>query len=418
MSNTILRDSDKMETKQGYKKTKLGWIPEDWEIMRLDEIGHFKNGINKSKEDFGFGYPFINLNDVFTPNLNIKNLSLVNASKKELKQYSLTKGDVLFVRSSVKSKNVGITKVITTSLPDTIYSGFIIRFRTNEYLTTVFKNHCFDEDHFRHRLKSKSTISANTNVNQVALSSMLLIVPIRDEQKRIGKLLSTWDTAINKLDGLLQAKQQLKKALMQQLLNGKTRLPGFDKKWEERRLDYFFKERSERNNEELPLLSIGEAGVYPQDDSNKKDTSNKDKSKYKRICVGDIGYNTMRMWQGRSALSNLEGIVSPAYTIVKPKKNTDSRFFSYLFKTPAIIHRFYRNSQGMVSDTLNCKFKDFAPIKLVLPTSREEQSAIAEVLNTADQEIQLLQTQREQLQVQKKGLMQQLLTGKKRLKVN
>ena len=72
----------------------------------------------------------------------------------------------------------------------------------------------------------------------------------------------------------------------------------------------------------------------------------------------------MRMWQGRSALSDLEGIVSPAYTVVKPKKNTNSLFFSYLFKMPKMTNLFWRNSQGLVDDTLNCKFKDFSIIKV------------------------------------------------------
>ena len=164
------------------------------------------------------------------------------------------------------------------------------------------------------------------------------------------------------------------------------------------------------------MLSIGERGVYPQANSNKKDTSNSDKSKYKRISVGDIGYNTMRMWQGRSALSGLEGIVSPAYTIVTPLENTNSVFFSYLFKLDEMVHKFYRNSQGMVSDTLMCKFKDFKIVKFMTPPTKEEQTAIAKVLLNSDKEIELLNKKRDQLKDQKKGLMQQLLTGKKRLK--
>ncbi|WP_052342937.1 hypothetical protein [Saccharicrinis fermentans] len=106
---------------------------------------------------------------------------------------------------------------------------------------------------------------------------------------------------------------------MQQLLTGKTRLKGFGGEWKESKLEEYFTQRNETNQKKLPLLSVGINGVYPQDESIKKDTSNTDKSKYKRICVGDIGYNTMRMWQGRSALSSLEGIVSPAYTIITPK---------------------------------------------------------------------------------------------------
>ena len=202
---------------------------------------------------------------------------------------------------------------------------------------------------------------------------------------------------------------------MQNLLTGKKRLKGFVGEWNEIHLGEMFTERNETKFYDLPLLSIGQNGVYPQDESIKKDTSNEDKSKYKRICPGDIGYNTMRMWQGRSALSELEGIVSPAYTVVTPKKNTDSLFFSYLFKTSKMTNLFWRNSQGLVDDTLNCKFKDFSIIKAILPQTKEEQNAIAQVLQAADTEIQLLKTKTERLKEQKKGLMQILLTGKKRL---
>ena len=68
------------------------------------------------------------------------------------------------------------------------------------------------------------------------------------------------------------------------------------------------------------------------------DNSNNDKSKYKKVCVGDIAYNSMRMWQGASGYSPYEGIVSPAYTVVKPKEDIDSRFFSYMFKKKEMIH--------------------------------------------------------------------------------
>lgn len=202
---------------------------------------------------------------------------------------------------------------------------------------------------------------------------------------------------------------------MQQLLTGKKRLKGFEGEWREVHLGEMFTERNETKCFDLPLLSIGQNGVYPQDESVKKDTSNEDKSKYKRICPGDIGYNTMRMWQGRSALSELEGIVSPAYTVVTPKKNADSVFFSYLFKMPRMTNLFWRNSQGLVDDTLNCKFKDFSIVKVMLPQTKEEQTAIAKVLQAADKEISLLKAKANRLREQKKGLMQVLLTGKKRI---
>ncbi|MCK9411725.1 MAG: restriction endonuclease subunit S [Prolixibacteraceae bacterium] len=250
-----------------------------------------------------------------------------------------------------------------------------------------------------------------------SLQKILCPLPSINEQKAIVKVISTIDEVINKNNQLIAQKDLRKKWLMQNLLTGKKRLKGFCGEWKEYHLGEMFKERNETKYFDLPLLSVGASGIYPQSDSIKKDTSNDDKSKYKRICPGDIGYNTMRMWQGRSALSSLEGIVSPAYTIVSPNKNADSLYFSYLFKMPKLMNLFWRNSQGLVDDTLNCKFKDFAIVRISLPEMKEEQTAIAQVLQAADKEIQLLKAKTDKLREQKQGMMQVLLTGKKRLKV-
>ena len=179
-----------------------------------------------------------------------------------------------------------------------------------------------------------------------------------------------------------------------------------------------FAERSEIGVESLPLLSITSAdGVVYQDETGRKDTSNADKSKYKRICPGDIGYNTMRMWQGRSSLSDKDGVVSPAYTILAPREDTDSLFFSYLFKLPEMIHVFYRHSQGLVSDTWNLKYNHFRKIVWKVPP-KTEQSAIAKILLAADLEISALKVRVDCLKQEKKALMQQLLTGNRRVQVD
>ena len=168
---------------------------------------------------------------------------------------------------------------------------------------------------------------------------------------------------------LIEKLKLCKRALMQQLLTVKKRLPGFSGEWKEVKLGDIFDERNEINRDDLPLLSItGDKGVIYQSESDKRDISNDDKSKYKRICPNDIGYNTMRMWQGRSALSNIEGIVSPAYTIVTPHKNVDVRFMAMLIQQPRIIYDFWTHSQGLVSDTLNCKYPDFCQVKVRIPS--------------------------------------------------
>lgn len=243
-----------------------------------------------------------------------------------------------------------------------------------------------------------------------------IALPSLPEQKKIANILSTWDAAFDKIGKLIHAKKNRKKAFMQQFLSGKTRLPGFRKLWKEYYLGDLFSERKETNGDHLPLLAItGMRGVIPVSFIDRKDSSSADKSRYKRIAPGDIGYNTMRMWQGVSAVSDLEGIVSPAYTICKPKKDVNASFFGYLFKLPSIVHLFWRHSQGLVSDTLNLKFHHFAQIKIKVPGIKE-QDAIAKALSAIDDDIMLQEKKLAAMEKQKRGLMKKLLTGEVRVR--
>jgi type I restriction enzyme S subunit len=248
------------------------------------------------------------------------------------------------------------------------------------------------------------------------LQETVFALPPLPEQRKIADILTTWDEALPQLDALIEAEERRKKALMQQLLTGRRRLKGFSKPWITAKLGTLFKERVEQGRIELPLLSItADRGIVPREDVAKRDSSSEDKSKYLRIAPGDIGYNTMRMWQGVSALSALEGIVSPAYTICTPTDCIDGRFAAHFFKLRHTVHLFNRYSQGLVDDTLNLKFPSFAVIEVTVPSDLKEQRQIAALLDTADQQLTLLRTQRTGLEQQKRGLMQRLLTGKLRV---
>ena len=398
----------------GYKDSPIGKIPSDWEVKELatitEKIGDGLHGTPEyitSSEWF-----FINGN-------NLKDGSILLTTDTKC----VSEKEYIKLRKDLKYKS------ILMSINGTIGN---VAFYKNEKIvlgkSAAYIN-CKDEnvDYLFYFLQSQIVINffegelTGSTIRNLSLKSIREIpinIPPLPEQKAIAQLLSTWDDAISKTQALITQKELSKKWLMQNLLTGKKRLKGFSGEWKEYHLGEMFSERNETKYYNLPLLSVGANGIYPQSDSIKKDTSNEDKSKYRKICPGDIGYNTMRMWQGRNALSSLEGIISPAYTVVTPKRNADSLYFSYLFKTPKLMNQFWRNSQGLVDDTLNCKYKDFAIVKVNLPQSKEEQTAIAQVLQTADKEIQLLKTKLEKLKEQKKGLMQVLLTGRKRLQVN
>lgn len=189
----------------------------------------------------------------------------------------------------------------------------------------------------------------------------------------------------------------------------KLRFPEFTDKWQNEKLGSIFLSRQETGFSELPLMSLtDECGLVPQQETNKKDNSNTNKSKYLRVCEGDIVYNTMRMWQGRCAYCKNEGIVSPAYTVCIPKDGCDGVFFYYYFKTYDLIQKFHSNSQGLVSDTLNLKFDKFASIAINYPIKKEEQKKIADCLSSIDELIDAESRNLKALEKYKKGLMQKL----------
>lgn len=189
----------------------------------------------------------------------------------------------------------------------------------------------------------------------------------------------------------------------------KLRFPEFTDKWQNEKLGSIFLSRQETGFSELPLMSLtDECGLVPQQETNKKDNSNTNKSKYLRVCEGDIVYNTMRMWQGRCAYCKNEGIVSPAYTVCIPKDGCDGVFFYYYFKTYDLIQKFHSNSQGLVSDTLNLKFDKFASIAINYPIKKEEQKKIADCLSSIDELIDAESRKLKALEKYKKGLMQKL----------
>ncbi|CAM2776142.1 type I restriction enzyme, S subunit [Flavobacterium succinicans] len=403
--------------KQGYKNSELGIIPEEWEVKKLGDIlKNYSLGGNYENVSGESDLPLIKMGNVGRGRMNISKVEYLAKDVRYSENDILHFNDILFnTRNTLEL--VGKVAIWKNELAFALYNSNLMRMYFKEEFidNNDFINFQFNSGLSLSNLKRFAT--GTTSVAAIYTKDLLKLkipLPPLAEQKAIADCLATWDKVIAHQTLLIKAKEERKKALMQQLLTGKKRLTGFTEEWKMVKLGDLFSERNETKIVDLPLLSIGQDGVYPQTDSNKRDISNNDKSKYKRIAPGDIGYNTMRMWQGRSALSSLEGIVSPAYTILTPKKNVNSYYFSILFKTTKLTNLFWRNSQGLVDDTLNCKYKDFSKIKYWVP-SFEEQTAIATILNTAEKEIEIEEQKLADVQQQKKGLMQQLLTGKVRL---
>ena len=149
-------------------------------------------------------------------------------------------------------------------------------------------------------------------------------------------------------------------------------------------------------NGELISVTIND-GIKKFSELGRHDNSNEDKSKYKKVCIGDIAYNSMRMWQGASGYSPYNGIVSPAYTVLVANEDVNSKCIAYQFKLPRMIHAFQINSQGITSDNWNLKFPTLSDISIYISRSIDEQGKIASLLESLDHLITLHQLEPFQL---------------------
>ena len=161
--------------------------------------------------------------------------------------------------------------------------------------------------------------------------------------------------------------------------------------WEQRKLGELFVESDERSSTE-EILSVSVAnGIYPASESERDTNPGASIANYKIVRVGDIVYNSMRMWQGAVGSSRYNGIVSPAYVVAKPVVELDSTCFGYLLKRPELLYKYLCNSQGNSKDTQTLRYERFAEITAEVPSTIEEQRAISVCLEGLDHLITLHQ---------------------------
>lgn len=390
----------------------------EWEVKRLGEIAKVVD------EKCNIGK--LNIETYISTENMLQNLEGVKKATKLPDTGSFTrfqKGDILFSNIRPYLKKVWQAEF------DGAASNDVIVFRALSGFDFHFVSQIIKSDSFiAHTMAGAKGVKMPRGDKNMMMD-YLVCIPSLAEQRRIAACLSALDEMLAATNEKLEQMKAYKKGLMQKLFvdsmgGGKSlkinylqisklRFPEFydEKEWEEKILGECFSERTERNYNDLPLLSLTESdGIVLQEETNRKNNSNADKSKYLRVCVGDIAYNTMRMWQGRCAIVNIEGIVSPAYTICKPKQEMDSLFFYYYFKTNDAIEKFHRNSQGLVNDTLNLKYESFEKIKMFVP-SLSEQHKIASCLSSMDETINAYTEKAGLLGQYKKGLMQQMFVN-------
>ena len=287
---------------------------------------------------------------------------------------------------------------------------------------------------FNKFLYERATGTKVKHTSPETIESYRLPTPSLPEQKKIAKILSTWDRAIDQTRRLIDAKKRRKKALMQQLLTGRMRLPGFAKShgrefyrffdlpedWDCPRMREIAHECSERNgkNKDIPVLACSKyRGFVKSSEYFGKQVFSADTSNYKVIRRDWFGFPSNHIEEGSIGLLMTYdvGLLSPIYVVFRCTDDVVPDFLYAVFKTVTFRHIFRISTNASVDRRGSLRWREFSLIQVPLP-SKKEQWAIADVLRTADTEIVKLEAKLQALEKQKRGLMQKLLTGQVRVK--
>ncbi len=404
---------------QGYKQTEVGVIPEDWEVKSLGELFFFSCGFTASREQLsedGFCYlhygdihksnkTYIDVQEEFSdiPKLNVW---LNSIPKKSL----LDDGDVVFVDASEDdegaSKHVVIRKI--NQIPYISGLHTIVSKSKNDSLDNTYKQYCFQTTDVKRQFKYYAVGIKVSGISKTNIAKIFIPHPSKPEQSDIATVLFDTDALITSLENLIAKKRAIKQGVMQELLTGRRRLPGFSGKREVKTIKDIF--RNTRGQVlAMTKISSNKLGEYQYPVYSSQTRDNGLAGYFTDYlfenCItwttdganaGDVKFRV-----GRFYCTNVCGVL-------ESKEG---------YSNPCIAEIFNRVSKKYVSYVGNPKLMNnvVREIKITIPNSIEEQIAIGDILSDMDSEIDKLEQQLAKYRLVKQGMMQILLTGKVRL---
>lgn len=406
-----------VENKVGYKKTKLGWIPEDWVQIKLSEKGSFLKGKGISKNEIlESGFPCIRYGDIYTHhNEYIKSFRTFIQKKSADESTKMQSGDILFAASGETLEEIGKCVAFVDEF-ESYAGGDIIIWRDHQQ-NPKFLGYLFNTSVFTKQTRKLGQGNAVVHIYSSGLGKVTIPLPPLPEQQKIATILSTWDKAIDKLTQLIAAKEQRKKGLMQLLLTGKKRFTGFSEEWKVVKLGVIGKVRMCKrifNHEtsaigDIPFYKIGTFGSVP--DAYISENKYKDyRFKYPFPSKGDVIFSAAGTL-GRKVIYDGKPAYFQDSNLVWMEHDESKILNSYLYFAFETLR--FDSEGGTVKRLYN---SIILGAKILLPSIVEQQK-IASTLSAADKEIELLKQELNNLQQQKKGLMQKLLTGEVKVKI-
>lgn len=398
----------------GYKRCKTGTIPKDWDEKRIVEICNVnKQSLNGSTpKDYLFNYYDLSSIDngkIMHPPNQIRFEEAPSRARRIFK-----KNDILM--STVRPYLKGFAYIDFDCRDCIASTGFAILESKNDKDAMLIYHNLFSYAID----KQINSLLVGSNYPAIKSSDVEnLKIPYAHnacEREIIGNILTTCDKAIELKEKLIEEKNKQKTGLMQKLLTGKVRLPGFKGEWKEVKLGKVLKDKTEKTteNDQYQILSCTKDGIVSQSDHFNKQIASTNNIGYKILKKGEVVLSPMNLWLGGIDISTFDvGIVSPAYKVYEVDYSIiGENYLRNLLRSDYMIAKYDSISQkGASVVRRNLSIKEFESLTIKLPTDFNEMNAIDKLIGIASKEIALLEAELKNLKLQKKGLMQLLLTG-------
>lgn len=402
----------------GYKSSPLGIIPEDWEVKRLGEIARIGSGGTPSKanqEYWGGNIPWITTALLNNPYIDAVDEFITEQGLKNSSAQLLNSGVLLMAMYGQGQTRGKVSKLLIKASTNQACAFIDIHTGNTDF---VHQHLIADYDSIR----NKSNDGNQKNLSLGIINDIQITFPPIPEQQRIVSLLSLWDTAIAKQTALIEKLTLRKRGLMQQLLTGKKRLKGFGGEWEKCTYSNILSEVKRTliwdEDELYKLISVRRRseGLFFRESLYGREIATKNLRPAK---TGDFLISKMQIVHGASGLVTEEfddAKISGSYISLVSKNSDvlDIKYFNLWSQTPIFYHQTFVSSFGVHIEKMTFDFDTFMSFSMPLPPIKE-QHAIVSLMDSINKEIELANKKLARLQEEKKGLMQVLLTGKKRI---
>lgn len=392
-------------------------VPEGWEIKPLGSICDVKGGKRlpkgRSLVSEPTPYPYIRVSDMRDGYVDTSDIRYIPEDvAPTIARYTISSDD-LFISVAGTLGMVGCVPALLDGANLTENADKLTNIRAHkEYLLAVLQSPWVQK-----AIDNEKTTSAQPKLALERIRSFKIPVPPLPEQRKIAEILSTWDRAIETAEALLATARTQKRALMQTLLTGKRRFPEFEgQDWTTCKASEVFETVSIKKRPNEPLLAVTqEQGVVRRDELERRVVMPEGSTEgYKLVVPGNF-IISLRSFQGGLEYSDVRGLVSPAYHVLQPTQQVYDPFYKHYFKSYDFIGHLAVAIIG-IRDGKQISYADFSFLQIPNPSIAEQQR-IGAALDVAQAEVDNLADKLAELRTEKKALMQQLLTGKRRVQV-